>query len=243
VLFFLSGGERLDIGPVLFVKTLMKWIELTDYRVAHSDEGAAIERFSFSISSGDVCWLDAGTPEEAHSFFKVLAMLIIPQAGVYYFKEDRLDFSRPEVILAAKRQIGYITTHSALISNRSLRENLTLTRSYFDNDLSASVDDETFELCRRFSLVEKIDMRPQDLDLIDMRTAIVIRELSKSPQLLLLERPEAYLGHARFGLYSRLVQDLIEKGVPVVFTSDDGEYIDRVTNRTVVLKDGRLNHG
>ena len=152
-----------------------------------AEEGATLERFSCSIARGDVCWLDVDTGERGHSFLKALATLIQPLEGRYSFKGARLDFSSAASILAIKKQIGYITSHSTLISNRSLRENLTLMRSYFDNNLSARVDDHTFKMCRRFSIADKIDQRPEDLDLIDIRSAVVVREFSKSLQLLLLE--------------------------------------------------------
>lgn len=219
----------------------MKWIELEDYVLPVSGESPRLERFSFSISKGDVCWLDTGVTEYAHLFFKALATLAYPLEGRYHFAGERLDFLKPDSILPVKKTIGYITTHSALISNRSLRENLTLMRNYAENDLSARIDDETFDLCRHFSIADKIDLRPEDLEQADMRSAIVIREIRKATRLLLLEKPEIYLGHAGFFLYDWLLRSLMDKGVPVVFTSDDKNFIDSVSNRALVLHDGRLH--
>ena len=223
--------------------TPMKWIELEDYTLPVSEEGSGIQRFSFSISKGDICWLDADVTEDAHLFFKALATLVTPLSGNYRFEGECLDFTKPDTILRVKKTIGYITTHSALIRNRSLRENLTLMRSYADNNLSARIDDETFALCRHFSIADKVDLRPEKLEQFDRRAAIVIRELAKATRLLLLEKPGIYLGHAGFFLYDWLLRGLMDQGVPVVFTSDDKNFIDSVSNRALVLHNGQLQEG
>lgn len=221
----------------------MKWIELEDYVLPVSEEGSGIQRFSFSVSKGDICWLDADATEDVHLFFKALATLVTPLAGNYRFEGECLDFSKPNTLLPVKKTIGYITTHSALIRNRTLRENLTLMRSYADNNLSARIDDKTFELCQHFAIADKVDLRPEKLEQFDRRAAIVIRELAKATRLLLLEKPGIYLGQAGFFLYDWLLRGLMDQGVPVVFTSDDKNFIDSVSNRALVLHNGQLQEG
>ena len=218
----------------------MKWIDLENYTLPDSREGAGIETFTISISKGDICWLDADVTEDALLFFKALATLVTPVSGTYGFEGECLDFTRPNTLLAVKKTIGFITTHSALISNRSIRENLTLMRSYADNNLSARIDDKTFELCRYFSIADKVELRPEKLEQADRRAAIVIREISKATRLLLLEKPEIYLGHSGFFLFDWLLRGLMDEGVPIVFTSDDKYFIDSVSNRALVLNNGQL---
>ena len=218
----------------------MEWIELENYVLPVSEEGRGIEAFDFSITKGDICWLEADVAEDALLFFKALATLVTPLAGTYRVEGKRLDFSRPDTLLRVKKSIGYITTHSALINNRSLRENLTLMRSYSDNTVSARIDDDIFELCRHFSIAEKVDLRPEKLEQADRRAAIVIREVAKATRLLLLEKPEIYLGHAGFFLYDWLLRGLMDQGVPVVFTSDDKNFVDSVSNRALGLHNGWL---
>jgi len=218
----------------------MKWIDLENYTLPDSEDSAGIETFSVSISKGDICWLDADETEGGLLFFKALATLITPLSGTYCFGGERLDFNKPNTLLPVKKTIGFITTHSALISNRSIRENLTLMRSYADNNLSARIDDKSFEWCGHFSIADKVDLRPEKLEQSDRRAAIVIREVAKASRLLLLEKPEIYLGHAGFYLYDWLLRGLMDEGVPMVFTSDDKNFIDSVSNRALVLHDGQL---
>lgn len=218
----------------------MQWIDLENYALPESEESTGIETFSISISRGDICWLDADVSEDALLFFKALATLIPPLSGTYCCEGERLDFTKPHTLLALKKTIGFITTHSALISNRSIRENLTLMHSYADNNLSARIDDETFALCRHFSIADKVDLRPEKLEQSDRRAAVVIREIAKASRLLLLEKPEIYLGHAGFCLFDWLLRGLMDDGVPMVFTSDDKNFIDSVSNRALVLHNGQL---
>lgn len=218
----------------------MNRIELIDYLPSAPVGEKTLDRFSLALAAGDVCWLDADSTQSVHALFRALTTLDSPVEGEYLLEGAPLDFSRPETLLPVKKSIGCITTRSALISNRSLRENLTLMRCYAENNWSARVDDQTFELCRHFSIAHKIDLRPQDLDQAERRAAIVIREIAKAERLLLVENPEIYLGHAGFFLYDWLLRGVMDQGVPVVFTSDDKNFIDSVGSRTLELHRGQL---
>ena len=59
-----------------------------------------------------------------------------------------------------------------------------------------------------------------------MRHAIVIRELTKTFEVLLLDRPEDYFGYSRFDLFNEILEDIIESGQAVVFFSRDRHFIE-----------------
>jgi len=73
-----------------------------------------------------------------------------------------------------------------------------------------------------------------------LRTAIAIRELTKSLDILLLERPEDYFGHSRLDLFNEILKDNIEQGHAVVFSSNDQSFIEAFSNRKILIADGTL---
>ena len=138
-------------------------------------------------------------------------------------------------------KIGFITSHSALISNRTIRENLLLMGTYHRNTNAIALDERTQELCELFSIQHMIDLRPSELSPRDRHLAITIRELAKSPEVLLLENLEDFIGLANFGIFWELMTDQVKQKLPVVFLSNSKSFIQAFSNRKLVIMQGKLN--
>jgi hypothetical protein len=68
--------------------------------------------------------------------------------GTYRFNGEMVNLKDYRQCLAVKRQIGYVAADAAMISNRTIRENLLLTRFYYENDLTIDIDQKTEALCK-----------------------------------------------------------------------------------------------
>jgi ABC-type ATPase involved in cell division len=89
--------------------------------------------------------------------------------------------------------------------------------------------------------MQKLDMRPAELNSIEAQLAIVIREISKNPLVLLIDRPEDFIGHAKFDYLVETFNAWISEQKPVVFVSYDRRLIRRFANRKVLITNGVLN--
>jgi len=217
----------------------VKLIELTDYSLRPLGNGQGIYRFDFSLSEGDVCYINAGD-DVGQLFLRALATFETPLQGVYRYRGEVLDFSDYRHLLPIKRRIGYISSDVALISNRTLLDNLLLSKTYFENTLSKELPDDMAELCRHFQLVDKLRLRPAQVSQGDRRIAAVIRELGKKPEVLLLERPRDFMGFRIFELFQEILTDIIHGGTPVVFQAADEEFVWEVANREIRIAGGKL---
>ncbi|MBI5895769.1 MAG: ATP-binding cassette domain-containing protein, partial [Desulfobacterales bacterium] len=171
-------------------------IELSDYSLAAVGSGSGIQGFDFALDPGDVCAIDSQHADDAHSFLRALATMIRPQKGDYFFKGQKQDLRRYQEMLACKMQIGYVARDTTLISNLTVRQNLLLQRYYHENQLAIDLAAEVLALCETFGIHEKLDRRPSGLNAMETQAAIVIREISKKPAVMLLGQPEDFIGHA-----------------------------------------------
>ena len=215
-------------------------IELSDYSLPATGSGSGLKNIYFAVSGGDVCFIQSESINDAHIFLKALATLVRPDNGTYRYMGETIDFSDYRKLLPFKKKIGYIGQDAAMISNRTIRENLLLLRYYFENSLALALDENVIQLCNLFDLQNKLDIRPGDLRPVELRTAIAIRELTKSLDILLLERPEDYFGHSRLDLFNEILKDNIEQGHAVVFSSNDQSFIEAFSNRKILIADGTL---
>lgn len=217
----------------------MYLIELSNYSLVVEGFGNSLKDIYFTLTKGDACAIRAATAD-AYIFIKALATLVGPQTGTYSYMGEVIDFSDYRNLLPFKKKIGYIGLDSAMLSNKTVRENLLLMRSYFENSLSLDIDAKTLRLCRIFNVADKLDMRPGELRPIDLRIAIAIRELTKPFDVLLLERPEDYFGYNSFGLFNEILKDTLEHGHGFVFFCNNQNFIDAFANREVLITDGTL---
>ena len=192
------------------------------------------------MREGDVCAIDTQNPDDARTFLRALASLVYPLQGTYRFKGQKKNLETYVNMLPCKQKIGYIAPDAALISNLTLRQNILIHRYYFENNLGINVDDKIRVLCDTSHIAEKLDQRPSDLNKMEVQMAIVIREISKDPEVLLLERPEDFIGHANFDLLVQLLNEWINNEKPVVFLSYDRRLIRRFANRKILITNGSL---
>ena len=215
-------------------------IEMSDYTLEAHGSGHGINGFYFALSSGDVCAIEAQVPDDAAIFLRSVATLIQPVKGTYRYDGKRINLASYKEALGCKPKIGYIAPDAALISNLTIRQNILIQRYYRENDLTIELDEKIQTLCDTFGICSKLDMRPADLNTMESQLAIVIREISKKPQVLLLDRPEDFIGHAKFDILVEIFNDWISKKKPVVFLSYDRRLIRRFANRKVMITNGAL---
>jgi ABC-type lipoprotein export system ATPase subunit len=213
---------------------------MSDYTLAPHGSGHGINGFYFALSSGEVCAVEAQNPDDANDFLRAVATLSRPIKGTYRYEGKRINLKSYKDMLRCKPKIGYIAPDSALISNLTVRQNILIQRYYFENDLNIDLDERLQTVCHTLGICDKLDKRPADLNSMEIQMAIVIREISKKPQVLLLQRPEDFIGHAKFDVLVEIFNEWIAKQKPVVFITYDRRLIRRFANRKILITNGAL---
>lgn len=218
----------------------MAVLELMNYVLAPIGHGKGIGEFHFTLSEGDICHVNADLVDDTNLFLRALATLVRPLRGAYLFKGEPLDFSDYRHLLPYKRRIAYISPYSSFLSNRTLFDNLHLMRSYFENALSQELPGEIMELCRFFQIEDKLDLIPAQVDPENLRLAVIIRELCKDPDFILIDGPRDFLGYRKFDLFSEVLQRMLESGTPLVFSASDEAFARKHSNKEIMIANGVL---
>jgi ABC-type ATPase involved in cell division len=213
---------------------------LRDYSLWGEAEHCGLTAVNLAIGEGEFWQIDSPNPAEARLLLRAMATLARPSGGSYHFRGETLDFSDYRKLLPVKRRIAYISSDATLISNRTLRENLLLGRFYHENSLEIHLDDRIRVLIESFDLADKLEVRPTQLSHLDRRIAICIREIAKEPELLLLYRPEEMVDHLRFGPFVEHLENTSTEALGGLILSYDPNFIERFTNRRLMLNQGHL---
>lgn len=192
-----------------------------------------------SVAHGDVIAIDSDVPEDGRYLLRILATLEQPDEGHYRFEGAALDLKNHRQCLSVKRRIGYVATDATMISNRTIRENLLLSRIYYENNLAIDIDETLTALCRDAGLVEKLNWRPSELSNEELLKAITIREIGKGPVMMLVDRPENFMIAAEAdGIFNHL-NNMVQSGMSVVFLSHNSTMTD-LANRQMTMTGGEI---
>ncbi len=212
--------------------TLSPIIEIKNLLVVPPGTARYYDTSRLAVAQGDVIAIITDTPVDARYLLRILATLEQPNAGKYLFNGTRVTLEDDQLGLAVKRQIGYVAHDAAMISNRTLRENLLLTRFYYENDLTIDIEKTTASLCREAGLSQKLNRRPSVLSDVDLLKAIMIREMGKNPAVMLVDRPEKFMEITENdGIFNHL-KNMVQSGTALVFFSHN--------NKVTGLSNGRL---
>ena len=218
----------------------MAFIELKNYHMPPDSAANVLAPFDFSLDQGDVCAVQADISDLGHQFLNALSMISAPMSGEYCSGGRCLQRQRYPEWLQHRRRVAYIGPVSALISNMSIRENLLLSRFYYENDLRLELSEEVTQLCHAAGLGSKLSLRPADLNALERRIAIAIRELTRDVSLVVLDNTEDLIGHPTFRLLMAHLRRLHRKGAPLVMMSESENPIRQMINRCVAIVGGHL---
>jgi len=214
-------------------------IEITDLVIATAGEQGACGSDRLTIMPGDTICIDTNAPVDRRKLLRILATLESPDRGQYRFNGIGVDVSDYRQCLAVKRHIGYLTADTAMISNRTIRENLLLTRFYYENDLTIDIDATIAALCESAGLSDHLHRRPAELNEAALKRFFAIREMGKRPRLMLIDGPENFMGSGPDDAVFAQLKNMVASGLAVVFYSVSRDMTELARRQTTV-RDGTI---
>jgi ABC-type ATPase involved in cell division len=218
----------------------MELIRLLDYSLRGPGGEAALQEISFSLNRGDRVSIIAHVRHDVRLFMRGLASLVCPTSGKFFYQGKELDFSDYRNLLPYKQKVGYIASDVSFISNRSVQDNLMFMINYFENKFFTTPPDDIMKLCRLFHLDEKLELRSTYLDPENMRIAIIIREICKNPDIMLIDRPKEFLGTKSFDTFKSVLRGLADTGTTLIFHALDEDFIKEFATREIVIEEGKI---
>lgn len=205
---------------------------------------AALVDVSFTLEAGEVLGVVGQRGSGKSTLFQLLSGVYPPSAGVIRLDGRRVAFRNP----AEAQRLGIETVHQrpALAGNLDVVHNVFLGR-----ELTAAGwgrqrprDDEMLRFTR--SLLADFDMparlateRAARLSDEQQQVAALGRALCRPARLLLLDDALAPLSFERQKRLLKRIQSLAAQNVAIIISSDDLQHLFAVTDRLLVLYQGR----
>jgi len=208
--------------------------------------GPVLSDATVEIGEGEVLGLAGLLGSGRSELARVLAGIDRPDAGTVEVHGAPAMFGSP------RRAIGQGVVYSSenrrtegIIGDLSVQDNITLALQADRGILHRLTRARRRELA--VSWIEALDIRPADPDRPagtlsggNQQKVLLARLLALSPRVLVLDEPTRGIDVGAKVEIQRLVADLADNGLSVLFISAELEEVLRVSNRIAVLRGGRV---
>jgi ABC-type sugar transport system ATPase subunit len=201
----------------------------------------ALDDVSMEVAGGEVLGLVGENGAGKSTLLNILSGRLAPDSGRVVLDGETQSFSRPADALKAGIEI--VPQEVVVIPKLSIVENVCL-QSYSGSLTRrvrwSKVRREAEEAVRHVRLDVPMDAVAGELPLADQRLVMLARALYRGSRIVIMDEPTVGLTNTEIERVLTVVQELRTHGVALIYCSHQLEEVERLADRVVVLRDGRL---
>lgn len=201
----------------------------------------ALDQVDFSVRRGEVHCLIGANGAGKSTLMKVLSGAYVEDGGEIIFDGEKL---KPHGTLERKKKgIAVIYQELSLVNELTVGENVYI-NNYPKTKLGTvdwkEVYRKTQEIADEMNM--KIDVRAKvsDLNIGQRQMTEIMKALAGNAKLIVMDEPSSTLSKREFETLIRLIRELKEKGITLIYISHHLEELFIVGDRITVLRDGKF---
>ncbi|MBY6206442.1 MULTISPECIES: sugar ABC transporter ATP-binding protein [Halomonas] len=200
----------------------------------------ALKGVNFDIHRGQVTTLFGENGAGKSTLMKILSGVIQPSSGSILLDGQPVTFAST----TDAQQLGISIIHQelSLAPNLSVRDNIFMGREIRGPGGIDYAEEERQTRALMDELDEPIDpLTPvEDLRLGQQQIVEIARALSTRSRILIMDEPTSALSASEVEVLFKVIRDLKERGVSIVYISHHLEEALTITDHAVVLRDGQM---
>jgi ABC-type sugar transport system ATPase subunit len=222
-----------SIHPVIFALGISKRFGNT----------LALKSVDLILHPGEVHALLGENGAGKSTLINILAGELQPDAGEIFVRGERVRFKNPHH--ASSLGISVVYQELSLCPNLTAAQNISLHRAADSGLLSRvhrrQLNSSARELLRRLGLFNlDLTVPARSLSLGQRQLVEIAKALTTDLRVLILDEPNSALTHEESAHLFRVVRELREKGIAIVYVSHRLEETMQLADRITILRDGRL---
>lgn len=192
----------------------------------------AVDDVSFSVPGGVMTGFVGGNGAGKTSTMRMIM-------GVLGITTGHVEWDGHEITSADRRSFGYMPEERGLYPKQRVIDQLAYLGRLKGMDAGAARR-TVMDHLERFGLAERAKDRVQELSLGNQQRVQITAAVMADPAALILDEPFSGLDPAAVDAMADLLRDHTARGVPVLFSSHQLDLVERLCDRLVVLKGGRV---
>ncbi len=200
----------------------------------------ALEDVSFRIDPGEFCFVVGPSGAGKSTIMKLLIREEVPTSGSIFFNEIEVPKLNRRLLPAYRQKLGIVFQDIKLLDTKTLEENIAFALEILDKS-QKEIKDTTDYLLDLVGLRERKELFPQELSGGEQQRGAIARALANKPDLFIADEPTGNLDSQNAMQIMDILNRINKNGTTVMVISHDLNLIDGSKNRTINIRDGRLN--
>ena len=198
----------------------------------------ALDHVDLEIRKGEVLALMGENGAGKSTLMKVLTGIYKKDEGTITYEGKEIEFENP----SAAQEAGVIIVHQELnmLSHLTVAQNIFIGREIMKGNMidDAKMNEEAAKLFKKLN----IDIDPAEtmgnLTVGKQQMCEIAKAISHEAKVIIFDEPSAALTEAEIEELFKIIRDLRDKGMAMVYISHRMDEIKAITDRVTVMRDG-----
>jgi phospholipid/cholesterol/gamma-HCH transport system ATP-binding protein len=215
-------------------------VELRDVGMQF-EEKKVLDGVSFTVEPQERLVVMGQSGSGKSTLLRLILGILRPNSGSIFFKRFEINRLPRRKLQGMRRHIGMVYQYSALLSSRTVRDNVALPLEELTDKSRAEIDKTVEEKLDLVGMKESKHLLPEELSGGMKKRVALARALVLEPELVLLDEPSAGLDPVIASVIDELIIGLSEKSkVTSITVTHEMESAFRIATRMAMLYQGKI---